>query len=79
MQLSKLVNRLIAARSPFSVVEIKDDSGITRVNGKQSSFRIVNSKKSGIANFGCDERAAQWFCDAANRYANEIQHHTQEG
>lgn len=78
MQLSKFVNRLIAAKSPFSVVEIKDDPRVTRVNGVQSSFSIVNNKDLGVANFGCDRWAAQWFCDAANRYANEIQHNTQE-
>lgn len=79
MKLTKFVNRLIAARRPFSVVEIENDPRITNVNGKQSSYNIVGKNGSGIAEFGCDEWAAQWFCDAANRYANEIQHNTQEG
>lgn len=72
MELNKTTKRLIAANRPFSVVEIKNDSSITNVNGKRSSYNIVGGKGYGIAEFGCDELAATWFCEAANRYANEI-------
>lgn len=72
MELNKTTKRLIAARRPFSVVEIKDDPRITNVNGKQSAYNIVGKNGSGIAEFGCDELAALWFCEAANRYADEI-------
>ena len=77
MTLNKTTKRLIAARHPFSVVEIENDPRITNVNGKQSSYNIVGGNGSGIAEFGCDELAALWFCEAANRYANEI-YQTQE-
>lgn len=72
MELNKFNKRLIAARRPFSVVEIKNDPRITNVNGKQSSYNIVGGNGSGIAEFGCDELSATWFCEAANRYAAEI-------
>ena len=72
MELNKTTQRLIAARRPFSVVEIENDPRITNVNGKRSSYNIVGKNGSGIAEFGCDEWAAQWFCEAANRYADEI-------
>ena len=72
MELNKTTQRLIAARRPFSVVEIKNDPRITKQNGKQSSYNIVGNNGSGIAEFGCDELAAIWFCEAANLYANEI-------
>ena len=72
MELNKFNKRLIAARRPFSVVEIKNDPRITNVNGKQSSYNIVGENGSGIAEFGCDELTATWFCEAANRYAHEI-------
>ena len=72
MALNKTNTRLIAADRPFSVIEIKNDSRITNVNGKQSSYNIVGKNGSGIAEFGCNELAAKWFCEAANRYADEI-------
>ena len=72
MTLDKTTKRLIAARRPFSVVEIKNDPSITNVNGKRSSYNLVGKNGSGIAEFGCDEWAALWFCEAANRYADEI-------
>lgn len=72
MALNKTTKRLIAARRPFSVVEIKNDPSITNVNGKQSAYNLVGKNGSGIAEFGCDELAALWFCEAANRYADEI-------
>ena len=72
MTLNKTNKRLIAARRPFSVVEIKNDHRITKQNGKQSSYNIVGKTGYGIAEFGCSELAATWFCEAANRYADEI-------
>ena len=72
MELNKFNKRLIAARRPFSIVEIKNDPSITKVNWKQSSYNIVGKNGSGVAEFGCDELAATWFCEAANRYADEI-------
>lgn len=72
MILNKFNKRLIAASRPFSVVEIKNAPGITSVNGKRSSYNIVGKNGSGVAEFGCDELAALWFCEAANRYADEI-------
>ena len=72
MELNKTSKRLIAARRPFSVVVIENDPSITNVNGKQSSYRIVDEDGSGVAEFGCDELAALWFCEAANRYADSI-------
>ena len=74
MKLNKTSKRLIAARYPFSVVEVKNDPHITKQNGKQSSYNIVGNG-SGIAEFGCDELTALWFCEAANRYADEIFSH----
>lgn len=72
MELNKTNKRLIAADSPFSVVEVRNDKRITKQNGKQSSYNIVGKSGYGIAEFGCNELAATWFCEAANRYANEI-------
>ena len=72
MELNKTTKRLVAARRPFSVVEIKNAPHITKVNGKQSAYNIVGKNGYGVAEFGCDELAATWFCEAANRYADEI-------
>ena len=72
MELSKISKRLIAARRPFSVVEIKNSPHITNVNGKRSEYNIVGKDGSGVAEFGCDRLAALWFCEAANHYADSI-------
>lgn len=63
--------RIVAYKAPFSVVEVFNPR-VTNINGRQVAYNIVDKKGLGVAEFGVDQNAAQWFCAAANLYAGEL-------